>query len=342
MNPLLVLRIGYMERYDGPATITSGGAYVEEYGVGGEVFNFKPSRGKCYGYVMTRHFSGIDLQLIDDMKVWNEGQALAGVDVVFIARKPSVGQVVIGWYRNATVFHKHYGERHGSIPGMDESRRFVCTADATSVHLLSEDERTFEVPFAPAGHKGFPGQSNVWYPKSNEHKAGVTTFTKQLLKYIANHPSAPLGSEAEEWSNLGPNGGRGRNPDHAHNVAVEVAAVDVVSRHYKEAGYKIRSVESENLGWDLVAQKEDQTLHIEVKGVSGSSIYFELTPNEYAKLKMHSNLYRVCVVCDALTSPRMIELSPEQLTDGWRLTSREHGVYIPLKERIAAIGAEEA
>ena len=33
MRPLLVLRVGYMDRYDGPDTITSGGAYIEANGV---------------------------------------------------------------------------------------------------------------------------------------------------------------------------------------------------------------------------------------------------------------------------------------------------------------------
>lgn len=61
MRPLVVLRVGYMERYDGPGIITGGGAYNAKNGVGGDVFDFKPSRGKCYGYAMSRHFSGLNL-----------------------------------------------------------------------------------------------------------------------------------------------------------------------------------------------------------------------------------------------------------------------------------------
>ena len=61
VNPLIVFRIGYMEAYDGAGDITSGGAYVQEHGEGGEMWNFRVEGGRRYGFVMTKHFSGIDL-----------------------------------------------------------------------------------------------------------------------------------------------------------------------------------------------------------------------------------------------------------------------------------------
>lgn len=343
MRPLLVLRVGYMERYEGPATITSGGAYIAENGVGGEVFNFKPSRGKCYGYAMSRHFAGVDLRYLDSSRQWLEGDELTDVDVVFIARRPGVGQVVVGWYLNATVFHKQYRVRRGVIPGMKETmRHFLCVADANSVQLLPEDKRTFEVPYAPAGNKGFPGQSNVWYPEHHAQQPGVKVFVQRLLKYISSTHGVPLVADESTPPSTGGKGGRRGKPNHAHNAAVEAAAVDVVWKYYEAAGYTVDSVETENLGWDLQAKKGKSVLNIEVKGVSGSSIYFELTPNEYSKLQQHANKYRVCVVCEALNAPRMYELLPKQIEDGWCLASEEHGVNVLLMERIAAIGAEVA
>jgi hypothetical protein len=338
--PLLVLRVGYMERYDGPDTITGGGAYIAANGVGGEVFNFKPSRGKCYGYAMSRHWAGLNLKFIDDSKVWQEGDELSGIDVVFIARKPGVGQVVVGWYRNATVFHRQYRARRGSIPGMQETKRhFICVADASDAHLLPEDQRTFEVPYAPSGFKGFPGQSNVWYPGHHSKETNVAAFITRLQKYILTTSGLPLGEDEDETA-AKKGAGRSRKPDHAHNAAVEAAAVNAVIKHYTEAGYVVESVESDNVGWDLVAEKEKSLLRIEVKGVSGSSIYFELTPNEYAKLREHAATYRVCVVCEAVTAPRMYELLPRKVDKGWRLVSDDCNIHVPLMERIAAVGAE--
>ena len=341
---LLVLRVGYMERYDGPDTITSGGAYIAANGVGGEVFNFKPSRGKCYGYAMSRHFAGLNLRFVDDSQAWREGDELAEVDVVFIARRPGIGQVVVGWYRNATVFHRQYRVRRGSIPGMNETMRsFLCVADAHSTRLLPAEDRTFEVPYAPAGFKGFPGQSNVWYPSIHTDKPVVAAFIRKLTEYIAATPGVELADdEAEGVNGGGGKKGRGSAPDHAHNALVESAAVNAVWARYEADGYTLKSVEVECLGWDLEMTKGSEFLRVEVKGTSGTAIYFELTPNEYAKLKEHATSYRVCVVCDALTSPRIFDLRPEAFGNGWRLVSELGNVSVPLMERIAAIGVEVA
>lgn len=341
--PLVVLRTGYMERYDGPDTISGGGAYVDENGVGGEVFNFKPSRGKCYGYAMSRHFAGINLRFIDGAQNWSKGDELSGVDVVFIARRPGGGQVVVGWYRNATVFHQQYRVRRGTIPGMNDSaRRFVCVADAASVRLLPEDDRIFEVPYAPNGFRGFPGQSNVWYPSQHDDKSDVKAFVRKLLKYMGGMSGVELPEDETHGTNAGRKQGRGGKPDHAHNALVEQAAVNATWAHYERKGFTLKSVEEENLGWDLEANQGRQSLRVEVKGVSGTDIYFELTPNEYAKLKEHAAQYRVCVVCEALTSPRIFELKPDTTGSGWHLASEQGDILVTLMERIAAVGAEVA
>lgn len=341
-TPLLVLRVGYMERYDGPDTITSGGAYVADNGVGGEIFNFKPCRSKCYGYARSQKFSGVNLSYIDNSQAWRKGDELTGVDVVFIARRPGFGQVVVGWYRNATVFHRQYRVRRGSIPGVNKTvpRRFLCVADAASVHLLPEELRTFEVPFAPAGFEGFPGQSNVWYPIANSDQSSVKGFVRKLAKYIDATSSIALPEDEAENAKGRGKLGQSSTPDHAHNALVEEAAVNAVWDRYEADGFTLKSVETECLGWDLEASKGRQSLRVEVKGTSGAAIYFELTPNEYAKLKQHSHQYRVCVVCEALTNPRIFELKPEVRGRGWYLVSEMDNVTVPLMERVAAIGAE--
>lgn len=352
--PLLVLRVGYMERYDGPDTITGGGAYIAANGVGGEVFNFKPSRGKCYGYAMSLHFAGVNLRRLDDTRTWSRGDELTGVDVVFIAKRPGVGQVVVGWYRNATVFHQQYRVRRGRIPGMSPMegmsadgtgtrRQFLCVASAENAFLLPEDSRTFDVPAAQAGHKGFPGQSNVWYPGHHSDAPGVKAFAKKLQRYIETAAAqTPDEDEDDEPTHGGGKGGGRRTgrPDATHNAAVEQAAVNAVIASLEGRGYAVVSVEPENKGWDLEATKGKETLYVEVKGTAGAAIYFELTPNEYRRLSEHAERYRVCVVCDALVTPRIFELLPSEGAEAWELRSADGEVYVPLMERIAAIGAE--
>lgn len=353
-NPLVVLRVGHMTSYDGPDEINGGGAYVRERGVGGEVYNFKPSRGTCYGYAMSKSGGGIDLLKLDPSVKWAPGDELDGVDVVFIAKRPGYGQVVVGWYRNATVFHKTYRVRRGKIKGMDEGRRsYLCTADAADVRLLPLETRIEEVPNAPAGNKGFPGQSNVWYPTSKSENPKVTAFLRDLRRYIGGGTkSLPLTDEDDDGEGKkggkkggqggGRGGGRGRAPNHAHNAEIELKAVEAVTKKYVKAGYTIKSVEKDNCGWDLIAKKGKQTLHIEVKGCSGSTIYFELTPNEYKKLQEHAVRYRVCVVCNALVAPKIYDFIPTQhaRTKMWHLSSAEHETQVALSERITAVGIE--
>jgi hypothetical protein len=64
VNPIVFLRVGYMTDYDGSGEISGGGQYVRENGVGGEVLNFAPSRGRCYGYAMSKSFGGIRLRAL--------------------------------------------------------------------------------------------------------------------------------------------------------------------------------------------------------------------------------------------------------------------------------------
>ena len=87
-NPLLVFRIGYMDAYDGPGDIEGGGAWIAEHGEGGEMWNFLPEAGRCYGYVMTKSLGGIDLaRVAKDRRIrFRPNDERDGVDIVFIAK----------------------------------------------------------------------------------------------------------------------------------------------------------------------------------------------------------------------------------------------------------------
>ena len=329
--PLLVFRIGYMPAYDGAGPISGGGSHVEKQGEGGEMWNFRVEGGRCYGYVMTRHFSGIDLSRIAPTSQWNPNDELDGVDVVFIAKKPTAGQVVVGWYRGATVFHNNYRKRRGKKRLSDwDKLDYLCQVDAERVVLLPENLRTFDVPYAPANGKGFPGQSNVWYPHSNSPE--VVQFVARLRKYIGSSPKSPL-----PMKNTPPRKtGWPATPDKDLITKIEQAAISATSAHFGKERYKVVSVEKDNRGWDLEATKDGDCLLIEVKGHIGNVIQFELTPNEYAKLKANSLSYRVCVVRNALENSEVEIYVPSEKNGAWSLIRHNGEGRIQLTEKVAA------
>jgi len=328
---LLVFRIGYMPAYDGAGPISGGGAHIEEHGEGGEMWNFRIEGGRCYGYVMTRRFAGIDLGRIAPNIQWRPNDELDGVDIVFIAKKPLAGQVVIGWYRGATVFHKTYRKRRGKKRLGDwDKLDYLCQVDAERAVLLPENMRTFDVPYAPANGKGFPGQSNVWYPHSESPE--VAQFVASLRKYIA---SSPKGSSSKK-NPPQKKAGWPAAPDKDLITQIEQAAISATSAHFGKEGYKVVSVEKDNRGWDLEATKNGECLLIEVKGHIGNVIQFELTPNEYAQLQANSRSYRVCVVRNALDDSEVEVYVPSEKKGAWALVRHDGKGRVQLTEKVAA------
>ncbi|RYE58357.1 MAG: DUF3883 domain-containing protein [Sphingobacteriales bacterium] len=114
---------------------------------------------------------------------------------------------------------------------------------------------------------------------------------------------------------------------------VESAAVNAVIRHYEELGYSVYSKEKDNLGWDLEAIKEEETLLLEVKGLSGNITSVELTPNEYKNLQEKNSHYKLCIVTSALTNPVLQIFGYNGSCNGWE---DDKGERLTIEERIAA------
>ena len=91
--------------------------------------------------------------------------------------------------------------------------------------------------------------------------------------------------------------------DPEKNAQVEKAAINTTTRHFENISYTVKSVEKDNVGWDLEATRGKTNLLIEVKGLSGEALSVELTPNEYHCLDKKEDNYRLCVVTTALTNP---------------------------------------
>lgn len=96
----------------------------------------------------------------------------------------------------------------------------------------------------------------------------------------------------------------GRFPDPESRERVERGAVDHVTADFTARGYQVTSVESENLGYDLVARRGKEEQHLEVKGTSGKTARFFLSRNERG-CGAQDGAWRLALVTDALNTPTM-------------------------------------
>lgn len=166
LKKVIFLNVAWMERYEGlkgaDKEISGGGSYVDQYGYGHEIYNFKKIQNKVYGYAQPRGSNNL-VRLgakPDDIYIKD-------VLAVFTASHKEGGTYVAGWYKNAT-FYKDLQESHL------EERKFndiyigyFVEADAKDTILLPPDERR-AFPKIPRGVKGGLGQSNIWYAGSDE------------------------------------------------------------------------------------------------------------------------------------------------------------------------------
>lgn len=282
--------------------------------------------GFCYGYCMTLDKSthvdredphGVDLgRLVGRERVWKLGEVAENIDVVFISTNPRGGRYVVGWYKNATVFHKYYNHEKEER----EPYGYLCRVESENAFLVKDESKRIKIP------------SDLW--------SGT-----RYLYYVDDEHSADFAQWFREYMSQSIGGENGVIPARIINKEkireIEKKAVDRVTEHYEEKGCTVKSVEAEKCGWDLTATGED-TLYIEVKGHEGPTVQFELTPNEYKKMQEHHQNYRVCVVCSTLSDNfQLIEAYPCQKNGKWFLREVEGSRDIRLEEKIAAVASKD-
>lgn len=292
MRPrIFFLNVGWMTAYRGLTkgdTITGGGQHVRDYGSGGEIFNFMPYGGRCYGYGRPAN----DTIALERLGAPEGSDYVDGILVVWVAKS-----CVVGWYKNARVYRKWQPSPSGSRR-VDQGQDcgFHIMAKKGDCTRLDPDARTMHVPRAKEVEGGMGRY--VWYAEGERHER----FLRELFDFIKSdaNPLAkpPIGKRA---------GVRGWQMDPRRRKRIEQAAVSEVMRYYgEELGYEIDDRQNDHCGWDLVAKKNGADLYLEVKGSAGAEICAELTANEYKCMKKFRSVYRVCIVTDALSkAPRL-------------------------------------
>jgi hypothetical protein len=148
-------RVGWMRAYAGSVPGDErpvGGGSYNQTKIGSEFLNFKKRDKWFYGYFETHtQASQTNPERIDPGA--SHLDALDDVLVVYVARHPLGGQVVVGWYDNAKLLREPR-----TRPDSDHSYR--CKARFEDCVLVPVPKRQYEIP---AG-AGAMGQSNVCYP----------------------------------------------------------------------------------------------------------------------------------------------------------------------------------
>jgi hypothetical protein len=319
MRPIIFLNTTWMERYEGligdDVIVHGGGSYVDEYGYGHEIFNFKKIRGKVFGFAQQKGQNKLERLGADP-----SDDFLDDVLVIFTAKHKDGGTYIVGWYKNAR-FYRSFQEKTMAERIFKNEYIGYCTETiAENATLLSTDER-FLFPVIPRGVKGGMGQSNFWYADS---ELGIK-FKIRILQKI------------EKYEKIKVNISKKRAVARANNIEtkkkVEKIAVGIVTNEFIERDFEVRSVESENLGWDLEAIHKKTELKIEVKGLSGNSLSVEVSSNEYEKMYRYKDSYRLCVVINCLTNPILYTFAYSNEKKCWL---NEEGNELIIEEIISA------
>lgn len=172
--PMLFCNVGWMNNYDGIKgdSIARGGAY-NNHSIGHEVCNFSNINGVLYGYVQP---TGNQIK-IERLGANKNENSISGITVVWTAGCDGGGTVVIGWYKDATVYRDNQEiQTLTKLQKENGLRYYRIKAPANKAVLLPVEQRELTIPRAV---KGGIGQSNIWFaakPESKEIVKAVMTL----------------------------------------------------------------------------------------------------------------------------------------------------------------------
>lgn len=182
---IIFFNITGMEFYNGiengDEVSSFGGEYVKRNRIGGEIYNFQDYNGFCYGFVNTKSGT-IKIERIDDLR--EDDDSIDDVLVIWTAKhSQSEKNVIVGWYKNATVFK--YEQYAGAFPNVGRDIYYYCLAKADNCFLLPIENRDFIIERAKDKGKGKGmGQANIWFADSDY---GKNEFVPTVVEYVMNY-----------------------------------------------------------------------------------------------------------------------------------------------------------
>lgn len=189
---ILYCRVGWMNSYRGSAVEKpeGGGKYNKE-NIGFEVYNYFGYKGKYYGFVEV----GVNKSIHVEKLCGDKADYAEDVLVIWVARKPGGGQVIVGWYENATIYRNLQDIPDEVMTARDLKDHNIYNVFSEKVFLLESDQRNFRIDGM--------GHSNIWYGDP-ETDAKVLDYVKsygkdyeERLRYIEKNLDDVQGDEKE-------------------------------------------------------------------------------------------------------------------------------------------------
>lgn len=287
---VLFARVGYMKFYQGPKPDDEkpigGGSYNTEK-VGHEAYNFLQIDGNLYGYFQPHMQEPYEITL-ERIEQGYTSDKLDNVLVIWFATNPiEKGQVVVGWYNNATVFRSVQTPKSLSVR---ENYNYNIRASMNDAVLLPISKRKYTVGHSIQGTKmGNPGHANVFYlldENGNEKDLNIenNAWISSLVKYVQDYNGPAISSKADEiQENVVTaeysTGGQGFQSDVEVRLKIESYSMAVCIKNYEDKGYTVKDV-SKTRSYDLHIMKNGSSQMIEVKGTQGDVNTIILTKNE--------------------------------------------------------------
>ena len=170
---ILYCRVGWMEAYKGNSDERPiGGGSYNKNEIGYEIYNYLSYKGSYFGYVETgtsntgqEQHKSIHLEKIRGDRKANSAR---DVLVVWVATRPSGGQYILGWYKNATVYRFVQTVPEEAMIQRNLKSHHLYNIYSKDVFLLRKDERKFQIHSM--------GQSNIWY--------GEESVNQEVINYI--------------------------------------------------------------------------------------------------------------------------------------------------------------
>lgn len=264
-----------------------GGDKYNKTNIGHEVYNFRNVNGRLYGYFENLCPMAANLVRIDPSVP--DAESLDGVTVVFVARRKDYGQVIVGWYRDATVF-LHLQQATEDMQRGDY--RYSLTTKSRDAVLLPSINRVHKMPSG----KGTMERTNVFYAYDIKGSPVAMPWMEESLQYIHDYDGGNLIEAPDEdfcqevevllEDHRAAQSGQGFKITPELRKDIEDYSVNKAIKYFESRDYSVENV-GKTRSYDLHCTKDGEVLRVEVKGTQSGGQSVILTPNEVENARLN-------------------------------------------------------